>query len=402
MTCSKSRTLTLALVLGLLAIPTFAPAQLPAGARGYYLNVPLWSEATPFNAGGLGDLQRVRLMMSPVRDKVSLDIAYEQFVSFSQRRNAGSGGLGTAVAPAGGGLLDLDWTIAEGDHVLWRHRLDRLSISYSPSEAVEVTVGRQTISWATTLLLTPADPFVPFDPADPFREFRAGVDAVRVQFFPGPLADVDLVLRGSDTPGGDLVTALGRVRGVVSGWEVSAWAGALHEDAAFGMGGTGGIGQVALRVETSVRADDQGSGVALRGVVGIDTRFTLADRDLHVAMEYQHDDFGASSAADIRRVLLFEPFGRGEIQVVGRDATVAQGTYQLHPLWSAGLLAIWNLNDRSALVVPSLSYPLSNEATARAGAFLGIGSGQTTSAVAVPSGFGVVPATAYGSVSWFF
>ncbi len=71
-------------------------------------------------------------------------------------------------------------------------------------------------------------------------------------------------------------------------------------------------------------------------------------------------------------------------------------------LWSAGLLAIWNLNDRSALVVPSLSYPLSNEATARAGAFLGIGSGQTTSAVAVPSGFGVVPATAYGSVSWFF
>ena len=49
-------------------------AQLPS-VRGYYLNVPLWSDSTPLAVGGLGDLQRLRLMTSPTIGPVDHEVS---------------------------------------------------------------------------------------------------------------------------------------------------------------------------------------------------------------------------------------------------------------------------------------------------------------------------------------
>ena len=68
-----------------------------------------------------------------------------------------------------------------------------------------------------------------------------------------------------------------------------------------------------------------------------------------------------------------KPFARGELQVLGRDEAAAQARYQLHPLWNLSLLWLWNLNDRSSLLAPSLSYSASNEVTLTGGLFKGFG-----------------------------
>lgn len=380
-------------------------AQLPT-VRGYYLNVGLWSDSTLYSAGGLADINRLRLMTGPAIGPLRLDIAYEHVFYWSERSGAGaSGGILGAVVPSGGEWADLGWTLEESDHLLWRHRFDRLSLGWSPIDIVEITVGRQTISWATTLVLTPADPFVPFDPSDPFREYRAGVDALRVQVFPSPLSELDFVLRPAKAQVPVLredttLTLLVRGRTTWKGWEISAWAGALHDDAAAAVGATGAVGRAALRGEASLQEDDD--DLEFRGTVGIDTRIEAFDRDLYLVFEYQHDGLGASSEDDISRVLTSEPFARGELQTVGRDVTLGQASYQLHPLASAQLLVLWNLNDGSALLAPAASYSVTNEARASAGLFWGIGSDNVTPEGFPRSEFGPVSVLLYASLSVFF
>jgi hypothetical protein len=388
-----------ALFILLICVARPCLAQLPFDVRGYYLNVGLWSDSTPLSVGGLDDIQRVRLMSEPHLGPFDLEIAYEHAISYSERPgSAGGGRLLGVIVPGGGEWLDLQWTVAESDNLVWTHRLDRLSARYSP--AADIEIGRQTISWATTLLLTPADPFIPFDPSDPFREFRAGVDAVRAQAFPGALSELELVLRPADTPLGETLTLLGRGRTVLSGWELSAWAGVLHDGAAAAIAAAGALSATAVRTELSLR--DDGGDVAFRGTAGLDRRFSLRDRDLYVVLEYQHDGFGATDAGGLPGVLASDPFARGELQVLGRDEVAAEATYQLHPLISVELLNLWNLHDGSALLAPGLSYSLSNEATARAGAFFGLGRDVGRTALAPRSEYGIVPTIGYLSVSLYF
>ncbi len=389
----------LALLFTLLGAADSRAQKLPE-IRGYYLNVPLYSDSTQFAIGGFGDLQRLRLMTESALGPFDLDVAYEHLLSYSQRAvSAPVGSIIGGLTPGGGEWLDLQWTIDESDHWLWRHRFDRLTLTYAGDE-FEATVGRQTISWATTLFLTPADPFMPFDPADPFREYRGGVDAIRFQAFPGALSDIDLVLRMSETGVGETLTALARGRTVWRGWEVSAWAGALHESAAAALGAAGSVGPIALRAELSVR--DEADELIFRGTIGADTRVEAFDRDLYLVLEYQHDEFGAAGSDELLGVVFSEPLARGELQVLGRDEVAAQAAYQLHPLLGTSLLLLCNLNDPSALIFPGASYSLSNEVTLQGGIYLGLGDGTPDSEFEIPSEYGIVPTTVYLSLTAFF
>lgn len=376
-----------------------ASAQFPQ-IRGYYLNVPTWSDSNLIAVGGLGDLNRLRLMSEPDYGDFRLQVAYEQLLNLSQRAGGGTSGSFVGIVPSGGEWLDLQWTIEETDHVIWAHRFDRLNLAWAPSQLLDVTLGRQAISWATTLFLTPADPFVPFDPSDPFREYRAGVDALRVQFFPGPLSDIDLVVRAADYSTGETVTVLGRGRTVLKSWELSAWLGALHDEPALAVGAAGAVGPVAVRGEAALR--EEGDDAVFRGTVGIDGRLDLLSRDLYFVLEYQHDGFGAGRSTELLQVVQSAAFARGELQVLGRDEFVAQGSYQVHPLWGISFFLLTNLNDPSALLSPSLSYSVSNEVSASGGLFFGFGDDEPSPATPIPSEYGLVPAFVYLSVTVFF
>jgi hypothetical protein len=230
--------------------------------------------------------------------------------------------------------------------------------------------------------------------------YRAGVDALRVQFFPGPLSDIDLVVRAADYETGETLTVLGRGRTVWKSWELSAWLGALHDEPALAVGAAGGVGAVAVRGEASLR--EEGDAVIFRGTVGIDGRLDLWDRDFYYVLEYQHDGFGAGSSAELLQVVQSPAYARGELQVLGRDEFVVQGSYQLHPLWGLSLFLLANLNDPSALLSPAASYSISNEVSASGGLFFGFGDDAPSLAAPVPSEYGLVPALGYLSVTVFF
>lgn len=383
--------------------PTITPAD--AGLQGqtpelhwYYLHVVSAADSGPFSSSNVTDLERVRAMFDPSFGLFRLDVAYEHALSASTDVDAG--GIGTVLGVAGGGeWAPLQGTLAESGSVEWRHRIDRLALSHSLGSDIELTVGRQTISWGTTLLLTPADPFAPFTPEDPFRDYRAGVDAFRARAFLGPFSDIDVVVRPADTSAGTTMTALGRFHTVVSGWELSTWAGLLHDRGAAAFGVTGTFAGAAARAEGVIRREDEST--VLRFTIGLDRSFPVAGRDLYLAGEYQRDGLGAASPSELPEVLAGGPFERGELQVVGRHTGALQASYQPAALWTADILLLSNLGDPSLLVGPGVSYSVSDEATARAGVFFGFG--DETGVGGLPgSEYGSVPAFAYLSLAAFF
>jgi hypothetical protein len=385
-----------ALALATVASAPSADAQMPR-LRGYGLNVVLAAADGPFTAAGVQDLQRVRLMLSGPIGPVALDAAYEHVLVLTSAPDlSGLAGIGQ---PAGSGdWLPLQGNLVETDNVRWRHRVDRLAAAVE-HDVFAASVGRQTISWATTLFLTPADPFAPFDPADPFREYRSGVDAVRVRGFPGPISEVEAVVRPATFDSVTTMTALARARVATGRLELSGWGGIVHDDPSLAATSTLTFAGAVARAEVVLRWVD--TATVARVAVGVDRSFELWERTLYLVVEYQHDGFGAADADELPAVLGSEAFRRGELQVLGRNEFAVQASYQVHPLAGVSLVTLWNASDRSVLLGPGVSWDALSFLSLRAGAYFGLGDGRT--ALGLPaSEYGAVPASGYVSGSVFF
>ena len=381
-------------------LPICAAAQVP-DLTWYLLNVSTTSEPTPFSGGGLTNDTRFRGMLGWAAGEIRVDIAYEHTLGLWENDPLNSGLL---FGPAGGSgdWLGLQGNISSWDGGAWNHRVDRVSLSLPLGSKGEMTVGRQAVSWATTLFLTPADPFAPFDPADPFREYRIGVDAARVRLYPGPFSELDLVVRPSRQAEGTTMTALARARSSLSGWDVSGWLGVVHDEPGAAAGISGSAGDWAVRGEGSLRRDRVGEGVVLRLSTGVDRLLVLAGRDLYVLAEYQHDGWGAHSADSLLAVIHSAPFERGEMQVLGMDTGLAQLSYQVHPLVATDGLIMVNLRDGSGLFAPGASWSVASDWSLRGGLYLGWGEGLGTMASPLASEYGLIPAAGYLSLTGFF
>ncbi len=373
-------------------------AQVP-DLSAYYLNLFSRSGESPVSDSGLTDFQRFRVMWAPSVGPFGLDFAYGHTLQVSGEDVLGTGAV--AVVPSAGvNWLELDWTAEASDQVLWRHRVDRLALTLPVGESVELSVGRQVVSWASTLILTPADPFAPFDPADPFREYRVGIDGVRVRAYPGAFSEVELVVRPTSSPGGDQLTALVRGKTNWRGWDVAAWGGVLFDDAAGAVSAVGELAGWAVRTEVSVR--DGGVGAVLRGTVGVDRRVAVYRRDLYLIVEYQRDGFGAADSDELFQTTLSSAFQRGELQLLARDALATQASYQIHPLWAADLLALTSLSDGSVLLSGGGTWGFGSNSSLRGGFFIGVGDDAFALDTSIGSEFGPTPTVLYLSLTHFF
>ncbi len=388
-------------LLGLVLV--LQPAGNAAAQRldvsGYALTLGARAGASDLGPAGTTLLGRVRVMPIASSGGVTVDVAYEHVLS----RTPEGGGLSLTPGgsqAAGGDWLGADWSLRSTSRTEWRHGFDRLSRGWEAGNR-SVVAGRQAISWATTLFLPPADPFVPFDPSDPFREYRAGVDAIRLRYFPGPFSEVEGVLRAAETPDGTLYTALARGQTSLDAWALGGWAGALHGEAAGALFATGAVGATAVRAEASLRRDPEG-GTAVRGALGLDRRLSAAGRDLYLVAEIQLDGFGANDPEELLKVARSGPFLRGEMQTLGAWSGAAQVSYQVHPLLSVDAMVLGSLTDGSALLAPGLSWSASAAAAVRLGAYVGMGPSGVDAPRGLASEYGAIPALGYAALSWFF
>jgi hypothetical protein len=383
---------------GIIALLLASPSLAQRAISGYALNVGTWSGDSPVTEGGAADFQRLRLMAESAFGPLRFELAWDHLAVVQRPAAVGAGLLSNDASASN--WWDLDHEIVDRRDFRWTHGLDRVAVSVA-GRGVEATAGRQAISWATTLFLSPADPFAPFDPADPFREYRPGVDALRIKAFPGPLSEIEGVLRPSRTPDGETWTALLRARTSVGALDLSGWGGALHDHPAGAIAATTEFAGAAIRAEVSLRRNRSREGV-VRAAVGADRRWTFLGRDLYGVVEYQHDGFGAADADEIVRVLVSEQYRRGELQVLGRDEFAAQASWQAHPLVALYWLTLWNLRDGSALHSPAVAVSVTRWLDLRAGGYLTTGEDELDSLGRPGSEYGLVPTVVYVSLAAFF
>ncbi len=104
---------------------------------------------------------------------------------------------------------------ADLDAVLWNKgksigylETDRLWLDWV-KDKFEVTVGRQRIAWGTSWVWNPTDLFNPQSPLDFDYEELPGTDAVRFQYYTGPVTKVEAAVRPAKSM--DRVIAAGLV-----------------------------------------------------------------------------------------------------------------------------------------------------------------------------------------------
>lgn len=365
---------------------------------GYTLGVGSVAAASELSDAGASALGRGRLMVGYATGTLSVETAYEHIV----RRQPEDGGFSFTSAGAGGTSTDwlpLGWTLHDSETSEWRHRFDRLSVRATRGQ-LEAIVGRQAISWATTLFLTPADPFAPFDPSDPFREYRGGVDALRLRGFAGPFTEIEAIVRPTDTATGSTMTALARMGTSKGGWAVGGWGGLLHDEPAGALFASGTLGSTSMRGELALRKGPNDDSVA-RFALGFDHFFRPGSKDLYLVGEVQFDGYGASSPGELIQVARSDAFLRGDMQVLGRWAIATQASYQWHPLVGFSALALVNPGDPSLLLAPGVSWSATSYGAARVGMYFGFGR-DAESLSLLGSEYGSLPGLGYLSFSAFF
>ena len=391
------------LLTTLLAGASFTPASAEQqGLSGYYLNVFTSVAESVLGPAGVSDFQRLRVMWNGSWGPVRADAAYEHTLTLRQAGAPGAQLFTAAGTASGGDWFSLGGEIESGERAVWRHRIDRLNARIDLGPNADLVIGRQPVSWGTTLILTPADPFSPFDPADPFREYRIGVDAARLRYYRGSFTQFEIVARPARIGDRETLTLVGRASTNIKGWDLGAWGGAVHNTFGAAAFLSGSAGLWAVRAEAAVRnLDDQ---LVVRGTIGMDRTFPVSGRDLYIVIEYQRDGLGATSPEGLLTTAQSRAFTQGEMQVLGRDVAALQLSYPLHPLVSTSALYLGSLRDGSFLVSPGLGYSVSESLALRLGAFFGVGEEPVLDGAmfSLGSEFGALPRVLFVSLNWFF
>jgi hypothetical protein len=361
------------LVLALCALP--APSGGQQHGHGF---VELRATAYPGTTGDQWQfVQRLRpTFQSRLSDRATLvavieaQLAQGRDLSHELRRTIEASALGPYLEQAGCTWPD------RGHRVLRVHEagdyleVDRLYLDLY-RRGYDLRLGRQALHWGSGQYFNPTDPFPEILLAEPWRS-RRGVNAARATVPFGVMNDVVAVAAIDDGLHHASVASRLRVntRGVdlaVSG----AWRGDTD---------TGQVG-LDLRGTTLVgwwleAAHFPGGDAHTELVVGIDYSLPVLDRLVILAQYYRHGA-GATDPDRYRRPLapagaqlprfegplgsLFapadpDPFARFTL---ARDYLLLGARAEINPEVAASAFLLQNLNDGTALGVPTLSYLVS-------------------------------------------
>lgn len=227
--------------------------------------------------------------------------------------------------------------------------VDRLFLDvYTPH--ADIRVGRQAVNWGSAFLVNPTDPFPEVLLTQPWKP-RSGVNAVRASVPFGELNQVQLVV-GSDSAFTNVRVAARSTFNVLS-TDLSLL-GAYRQEAQNGLVGLdirGNLG-VGFWFEGALHLDEDDAYEEL--AAGIDYSFPVRESLMVTAQYYRNGSGQLTQDASFNPLEPVENEAFGPM-FRGRDYAMASASLGVIPELSASALWIQNLNDGSALAVPSIS-----------------------------------------------
>ncbi len=249
---------------------------------------------------------------------------------------------------------------------------------------IDLSIGRQAVTFGKAYFWNPLDVFRPFAAEQFNRDYKAGVDAVRLDWELDTFSGITLVSvfgrevdplgaalgrdkeAGADTYGSALI---GRYTAYVDGWDVAVQGGKVYGGLQIGGAAVGEIGVVQVRFEgayfDAIRVPDgpplttQDSIRQLftdhwQAVVGAGYRWP---NSLQIDGEYFYNGAGAP---DDQLTGLFR-VAVGASRQINRHQFGIRGSYEITPIIISNLSAIHGISDDSGLIQAQIVWSLTDE-----------------------------------------
>jgi hypothetical protein len=259
------------------------------------------------------------------------------------------------------------------DAVLWNKgkslgllETDRLWLDWVKGN-FEVTLGRQRIAWGTSWVWNPTDLFNPQSPLDFDYEELPGTDAVRFQYYTGPVTKVEAAVRPAKTM--DKVIAAGLISLNKWDYDFNIIGGVRENRWVVGGGWSGDILDAGFRGEFTVTQKPQlipKYGLLHQFVPYYEPLSAFKDPVFSFVLS---GDYTFPNTFYIHTEVLYYNNGKktntGLYQLeatelgmlsASRWSIYQEFSYDITPLIRGSLFGIFNPDDKSYVIVPSASY----------------------------------------------
>ena len=286
-----------------------------------------------------------------------------------------SSGLGAGVSRTPDRSLDTQSTFFSDGGFQLEHDLDRLVLRLFIGK-LDLSIGRQAISWGVSNLFTVADVWAAFSPFDLDVSQKRGIDAIRAGINLGN-AELDIIVADRGPPDGDNLSGGVRATFYTDIADVYVAAGKFWMDLGLAAGVVIPIDAFKVRLEAMASfALDEDRFRLPRVTAGFDwfaTPELMLTAELHFNGLGTSGDYASHLADDIT-------VARGQSYLAGRFYGGLLAVWQAHELVSLSLTAMVNATDPSALVAWSFTYSVAQDVELGVGGFHGLGEGITIAA----------------------
>jgi len=257
------------------------------------------------------------------------------------------------------------------------HNLDRFMVMKRFKWA-DLFIGRQVIAWGSARLINPTDIIAPFSFNQLDTEERRGVDAVRLRIPLGMMDELDFGFVGGTNLDREKSAFFTRGKFYFLHTDFSLLLLGFRQHLMLGLDIARSIGEMGLWIESAWinpfafdedenRADER-SYFRLSG--GMDYNLTPKT---YGYIEYHFSSAGKKNPESYLKFFQSSAYKDGSVYLMSRHYIGAGLTYQLSPLIPVSILALFNLNDLSFMVSPSMEYNILENIYLSAGAYIGIG-----------------------------
>ena len=259
------------------------------------------------------------------------------------------------------------------DAVLWNKgkslgylETDRIWVDWVKDQ-FELTLGRQRIAWGTSWVWNPTDLFNPQSPLDFDYEELPGTDAVRMQYYTGPVSKIEAAVRPAKTF--DKVIAAGLISLNKWDYDFNIIGGIKENRWVFGGGWSGSILDAGFRGEFTVTQKPEliskysvlqifiPSYKPLSAFNDPVFSFVLSGDYTFPNSFYVHTEVLYYNIGKTRNTGLYqqEALDLGMLSA-SRWSIYQEFSYDVTPLMRGSLFGIYNPDDHSDVIVPSVSY----------------------------------------------
>ncbi len=258
------------------------------------------------------------------------------------------------------------------DAVLWNQKesvgylqVDRLWLDWNKGNT-EITLGRQRIAWGTSWVWNPTDIFNAYNVLDFDYVERPGVDALRVQYYTGPVSKFELSVRPGKTKKGwiaaglwstnkwdydfNLLAGIKENRWIAGG----SWAGSI-------LGG-GFRGEFTVSQKPELLKDYQYSYSLFNEspLSAFDhpvVSFVLSGDYTFPNSFYIHTEALYNNNGETKYTGLYQQeAGKLGMLTAAKWSIYQEFAYDITPLMRGSIFSLFNPNDKSYVVVPSITY----------------------------------------------